>query len=185
MPRSLGPCMKTSFVCDLTYLLAPVVIMIRMTVTPLPICLLLLLFHFRKRPILSVSLAEVQTIGMVFVVIPIVIVPVVAVVEPVAVLIVSMVFFLTPVVLLPGRSHYCRWSGKGCSKQKRIEEISIATVHVVLLLARDSRLGNLGTQRACICNLAEAARYCTSGQVIRIYSRPGKTPQFGRSDQVP
>jgi FlaA1/EpsC-like NDP-sugar epimerase len=135
--------MQTSFARGVAYWLASVVIMIRMTVTPLPIRPLLLLFRSRKRPILSVSLAEVQTIGMVFVVIPIVIVPVVAVVEPVAVLIVSMVFFLSSVVLLPGRSTHCRWYSKRCSKKKGTEKISIATVHVVFLLAQDFHLGIL------------------------------------------
>jgi len=144
MPRSLGRCMQTSFARGAAYWLAAVVIVIRMTVTPLPIRSLLLLFHFRKRTILSVSLAEIQTIGMVFVVIPIVIVPVVTVIEPVAIIVVTTVFFLASIVLRPGRGNQCRWSGKGCSKQKGFEKISMATVHVVFLLARDFRLGNLG-----------------------------------------
>jgi hypothetical protein len=128
MPRSLGPCMKTSFVYDLTYLLAPVVIMIRMTVTPIPIRPLLLLFQFSKGQIRSAFLADVLTIDAVFVIIPIVIVLVVTVVDLVVVLVVPMIFFLPSIVLSPGRSHHARWSGKGCSEQKRIEKISIAMV---------------------------------------------------------
>ena len=134
MTRSLGRCMQLSF-HPCTFWLTPVVIVVRMTVTPLPIRPLLLLSHFRKRPILSVSLPQVQTIGVVFVVIPIVIIPVVTVIEPVTVIVVPTVFFLAPIVLRPGRSHHCRWSGNGCSKQNGTEEISMATVHLVFLLA--------------------------------------------------
>jgi len=135
MSRSFGRCMRIPFLLDLTYWLASVAIVVWMTVTPLPIRPLLLLSHFRKRPILFVSLAQVQTIGVVFIVIPIVIVPVVTVIEPVTVIVVPTVFFLASIVLRPRRSHHCRWSGNGCSKQKGTEKISMATVHVVFLLA--------------------------------------------------
>jgi len=113
----------------------PVLIVVWMTVTPFPIRPLLLLFHFRKRPIFSVPLAQVLTIETVFPVVPIVIVPVVTVIEPVTVIVVPTVFFLASIVLGPGRRDHCRWSGNRCSKQNGTEKISMATVHAVFLLA--------------------------------------------------
>jgi len=74
---------------------------------------------------------------MVFVVIPIVIVPVVTVVEAVAVIVVTSVFFLASIVLLSGRTTHCRWGNKGCSKKKGTEQISVITVHFVFLLAQE------------------------------------------------
>jgi hypothetical protein len=71
--------------------------------------------------ILSVPLAEIHAVGTIFVVIPIVVVLVGAVVNPVLVIIVAMAFFLTPVVLRSGRCTHCCWSGKGCSKKKETE----------------------------------------------------------------
>jgi hypothetical protein len=127
--------MRIPFLSDLTYWLASAVVMIRMIVTPIPIRPLLLLFHFSEGPISFVLLGEILTIEAVFVVVPVVIVVVGAIVEPVVVLIVAMVFFLAPIVLTPGRGHHCRWSGNGCSKQKGTEKVSMATVHVVFLLA--------------------------------------------------
>lgn len=78
-----------------------IVVVIRMTVAPIPICSLLFLFQFGKRAVLSVILLEIPAVGMVFVVIPIVIVLVVAFIDTVAILIVSVILFLASVVLLP------------------------------------------------------------------------------------
>lgn len=149
MPRSLGRYILASLAPGITYWLASVVIVVRMTVTPIPIRPLLLLSHFSERPIFSVSLPEVYAEGTVFVVIPIVIVLVVTVVEPIAVIVVTTVFFLSSVVLCPGRSADYRWRGKGRSKKNGTEKISISTVHVVFLLAQEFLLGNLGLQRVC------------------------------------
>ena len=143
MPRSLGRCLKTSFARGVNSGLASVVIVIRMTVAPIPIRRLLLRFRFGKGTILFVSLAEVLTIGTVFVVIPMVIVLVATVIDPVLVFIVSMVFFLAPIVLRLGGSTNCCWSGKGCSKKKGTEQISVTTVHVVILLAQEFQSRNL------------------------------------------
>jgi len=121
MARSLDRCIQTSFARGAACVLPCVVIMIRMTVTPIPISPLVPLPHFNKRMILSVPLAEIRAVGTIFVVIPIVVVLVGAVVNPVLVIIVAMAFFLTPVVLRPGRRTHCCWSGKGCSKKKETE----------------------------------------------------------------
>jgi hypothetical protein len=130
MPRSLGRCMQTSFARVVTYWLASVAIVVRMTVTPIPIRPLLPAVRFSKTTMRSVILLEILTIGTVFVVIPIVIVLVVTVVDPAAVTLAAMVFFSTSVVLLPGRSTHCRRHSKDCSKNKGTEKISTATVHV-------------------------------------------------------
>jgi hypothetical protein len=143
MPRSLGRCLQTSLARGVTYGLASVVIVIRMTVAPIPIRCLLLRFRFSKGTILFVSLAEVLTIGTIFVVIPIVIVLVATVIDPVLVLVVSMVFFLASIVLRLGRSTHRCWGGKGCSKKKGTEQISITMVHIVFLLAQEFQSRNL------------------------------------------
>jgi hypothetical protein len=87
-------------------LLAVVVIAIWMTVAPVPIRLLVSLFCFSKGSVVSVALLEISAIGMVFAVVPIVVVLVITVVDPILVLIISAVFFLSSVVLLSGRSAY-------------------------------------------------------------------------------
>lgn len=134
MPRSPGRRMQTSFTRDVT-LLARASVIVRMTVAPIPIRRLLLGFRFGKGTIVFVSVAEVLTIGTVFVVIPIVVVLVRMVIDPVvAVFVVSMVFLLAFIVLLPGCTN-SRWGGKGCGKKKRTDKISITMVHVVFLLA--------------------------------------------------
>ena len=83
------------------------VIMVRMTMAPIPVCPLLLLPNLSKGPVLSVMLLEIPAISTIFVIVPIVIVLVITVVDPVAVLIVSMTFFLTSVVLRLARSIHC------------------------------------------------------------------------------
>jgi hypothetical protein len=184
MPRSLGRCMQTSFARGVAYRLASVVIMIRMTVAPIPVRPLLLLLHFSKRTILSVSLPEVLTIGTIFVVIPIVVVLVVTVVDSVAVLVVTTVFFLTPIVLWPGRCANRWWSSKGCSKNKGTEKISVTTMHVVFLLAQKFHLGILGLQRVCSDRPGSDVRYRTPALSTRVHSRSGQVPahQYRESD---
>lgn len=136
--------------------------MIRMFVAPIPIRPLVLLFQFSKAPIRSVFLAEVLAIEMVFVVIPIVVVVVGTVVESVVVLVVSTIFFLASIVLRPRRSLHCHWCSKGCRKQEGTEKISITTVHVFFLLAREFHLGSLGTEGICIRVLGEDVLFCTA-----------------------
>jgi hypothetical protein len=117
-----------------TYSLAAVVV-IWMTVAPIPVRLLVPLSLFGKRPVVSVTLLEIPAIGMVFVVIPIVIVLVITVVDSIAVLIVSMIFFLASAVLRLGPCIHCRWHSKSSSKNKRTEKILISSVHIFILLA--------------------------------------------------
>ena len=74
---------------------------------PIPISRLLPLLCYSEGTILLVSLPEILAVGTVFVVIPIVIVLVGTVVDPVAIIIFAMTFFLTCAVLRPGRSTHC------------------------------------------------------------------------------
>ena len=69
-----------------------------MTMTPIPILCLLLHLEFHKWMVLTVSLAQIYAIRTIFVVVPVVVVLVLTVINPVAVIVVSMVFFLTSVV---------------------------------------------------------------------------------------
>ena len=89
-----------------------------MTVTPVPIRALLFDFYFGKRPILPVSLPEIDAVRAVFVVIPVVVVPMVAVVDPVVVFIVSMVLFLMSISSRPGCGIHCRGRGEACHQKK-------------------------------------------------------------------
>jgi hypothetical protein len=86
-----GP--RIPFAFDRPYWLAPfvLVVMIRMAVPPVPIRSLLLFLQLSKGPIRPVFRANVLAIDPVFVFVPIVIVLVVAVVDPVMILIVPMV----------------------------------------------------------------------------------------------
>jgi hypothetical protein len=121
--------MQTSFAPGASSGLASVVIMIRMTMTPVPIRTLFFHLQFHKGVILSVPFAKVCTEGTVFVLIPIVRILVVTVIEPLAVIVVTMVFFLTPVVLWLGRSTHYRRRSQCCSKYKKAEQIFISTLH--------------------------------------------------------
>ena len=56
--------------------------MVRMDMAPIPVRLLLSMAHFNERMIFAVALAEIDAIGAIFVVIPIVVVLVAAVVIP-------------------------------------------------------------------------------------------------------
>jgi hypothetical protein len=96
--------------------------MIRMAVPPVPIRSLLLFLQLSKAPIRPVFRAKVLAIDAVFVFVPIVIVLVVAVVDPVMILIVPMVFFLASIVLRLGRRRHCGWNGKGCSEKKELNK---------------------------------------------------------------
>jgi hypothetical protein len=146
-----------------------------MTVPPIPIRSLLPAVRSSKRTILSAILLEVQTIGTVFVFIPIVIVLVVTVVEPVAALLVSTVIFLTSVVLPPGRSTHCRWCNKGCSKKKGTEKISIVTVHHDFLLVGISMPETPARIEYAVSALG--AMFDTV-HLLRLYEF---TPEFGKS----
>ena len=115
-------------------------IAIWMTVAPVPIRLLVSLFCFSKGSVVSVALLEISAIGMVFAVVPIVVVLVITVVDPILVLIISAVFFLSSVVLLSGRSAYRRGDSKGCGKHKETEQISMITVHIRLPPGLEIRL---------------------------------------------
>jgi hypothetical protein len=55
---------------------------------------------------------KVRAIGVVFAVVPIVVVPVMTVVDSITVLIISMIFFLTSAVLRFARGVHCRWRSK-------------------------------------------------------------------------
>jgi hypothetical protein len=117
-------------------------------VTPLPIRTLFFYLQFYKGVILSVPFAEVYAEGTVFVVIPIVIVLVLTIIE--SVVVVTTVFFLTSGVLRFRRSAHYRRRCQCCSKYKKAEQILIATLHVVFLLAQDFLLGILGLQGVCV-----------------------------------
>jgi hypothetical protein len=130
MTPSLG---RFFFACD-DYRLASVVIW--MTVTPIPIRGLLSRFRFSKGTIFLVFIPAILTVGTVLVGIPVVIVLVATVIDPVLVFVVSMVFLLASIVLRLCRANCC-WGGKDCGKNKRTQKISISTVHLVFLLAQD------------------------------------------------
>jgi hypothetical protein len=150
--RSLGP-----IHLRVDYLLASVVL-IWMTVTPIPIRSLLFRLRFSKGAIFFVFIAEVLTVGTVFVGIPIVIVLVATVIDPVLVLVVSMFFLLASIVLRLCRSGNC----KGCGKNKETEKISISIVHVVILLAQDFLSESLARNEYAVNSLGEDVRYGTS-----------------------
>jgi hypothetical protein len=138
IPAALPPPMLAIFfIPRASFRLAPVVIVIGMTVTPIPVRPLLFHFYFDKGPVLSVPLSEVHAVGTVFIVIPIVIVLVVTIVDSVVVLVVSMVFFLSSIsiVLRLGRGAYRRRRCKCCRKKKGTEKILISTMHVCSPLA--------------------------------------------------
>jgi len=99
---------------------------------------------FSKGPILSVMVLEIPAIGMVFVVVPIMIVLVITVIDAVVVLIVSMIFFLTSIVLRLRRSIHCGWRGKSSGKNKRTEKILISSMHIFILLAEEFHRGIRG-----------------------------------------
>src|ERR1700686_133267 len=114
-----------------------------MTVTPIPIRSLLFRFRFSKGTIFFVFIAEVLTVGAIFVGIPIVVILMAAIIDPVLVFVV-LTFCLASIVLWLCRSANCCGGGKGCGKNKETEIISITIVHVDFLLAQDFALGSLG-----------------------------------------
>jgi len=124
--------------------LAVVLIAIWVTVAPVPICLLVPLFCFSQGSIIFVALLEISAIGMVFVVIPIVIVLMITVIDPILVLVIPAVFFLSSVILLSGRSAYRCGCSKGCGKHKETEQISMITVHIRLPPGAEIHQGLLG-----------------------------------------
>jgi hypothetical protein len=95
--------------------LTPVVVVIRMSVAPVPIVPLFFHFQFDKGMVLAVPFAEVYTVRTVLIVIPVVIVLMVPVVDPVLVFAVSVVFFLASVLLRPARRVHCRGRRESCA----------------------------------------------------------------------
>jgi hypothetical protein len=165
--------MRTFFAPGVPSGLAFVVIVVRMTVTPLPILTLFFHLQFHKGVILSVPFAEVYAEGTVFVVIPIVIVLVLTVIE--SVVVVTTVFFLTPVVLRLGPSIHYRWRSQGCAENKKAEQILIATLHVVFLLAQDFLLGILGQQGVCGARPGSDVRFRTLSPASRVHTHKKQT----------
>jgi hypothetical protein len=84
-----------------------------MTVAPIPVRSLVSDFQLDKWMVLTVSLTEVHTVGAIFVVIPVVIVLVTAVIDPVLV-VVAVMLFLASVILVSRPSGHRRWYGQGC-----------------------------------------------------------------------
>ena len=80
---------------------------------PIPVGPLFFYSQFNKWVVLAVSFAQVYAIGAVFVVIPVVIVPVVAVID--SVVVVVAMFFLTSVVLRLACCIHCRWRSESYS----------------------------------------------------------------------
>src|SRR5450755_1043725 len=119
-----------------------------MTVTPIPIRGLFSRFRFGKRAILLVLIAEVLTVGTIFVVIPIMVVLVASVIDPVVILIVSMLFFLASIVLRLCRCGNCCGGSKGCGKNTESEKKPMSIVHVVISSLKIS-FRNPGSQRVC------------------------------------
>jgi hypothetical protein len=124
--------------------LAVVLIAIWVTVAPVPIRLLVPLFCFSQGSIVSVALLEISAIGMIFAVIPVVVVFVITVVDPILVLIIAAVFFLSSLILLSDRSAYRCRCYKGCGKHKETEQMSMITVHIRLPPGSEIRQGLLG-----------------------------------------
>jgi hypothetical protein len=165
--------MQTSFGPGPSSGLASVVIVVRMTVTPLPIRTLFFHLQFHKGVILSVPFAEVYAEGTVFVVIPIVIVLVLTVIE--SVVVVTAVFFLTPVVLRLGPGIHCRRRCQCCAKNKKAEQILITTLHVIFLPAQDFLLGILGLQGVCGVRPGSDVRFRTPSMTSRVHTRKKQT----------
>src|ERR1700737_802388 len=121
----------------------PSLIAIRMAVAPIPV----LPLHSVVRPgeltITPVPLNQEVPEGAVFAVIPVMVVTVVPIVEPVVVVVVTS-FFLASVVLMSGVSRNRRWCKKGGSQEQRTD-VSMYTVHVVVLQARDAHTQNPGS----------------------------------------
>jgi hypothetical protein len=167
--------MQTSFGPGESSGLASVVIVVRMTVTPIPIRPLISLFHFRKRTILSVSFTQVHAKGTVFVVIPVVIVPVITVIDAVAVIVVTTVFFLSSVVLRLACCVHYRWRSQGCCKNEKTEQILMATLHVVFLLAQDFLIGILGLRGVCSARPVSDVRFRTLLSLFRVHTHQEQT----------
>ena len=97
---------------------------------PLPVRPLFFRAHFSKGPVLSAPLMKITAIGVIFAVVPIVVVPVITVIDPVPVLVISMIFFLASIVLRVARGAHCRWRSKNGTKNERSEKVLISSVHV-------------------------------------------------------
>jgi hypothetical protein len=148
MQRSLGRCARISFVRILRCCLASVVVVILVAMTPIPVGPLIPHLDFDEGTVGPVSLDEILAVHAVFVAIPIVVIPVIAVEN--AVVVIVAVFFLTPVVLPTGGITDCRGRGKGCRKKNGTEKVSISTSHVASLLAKRLLPGIPCLQGVCI-----------------------------------
>ena len=145
--------------------------MIGMPVTPIPVRPLFFHSYFNKRPVLSVPLPEVHAVGTVFALIPIVIILVVAIVNPVVVLIVPMVFFLPSIILRPGTGADRRRRCDCCGKKKGTEKILISTMHFFFLLAPDFPFGIFDMRRVFTGIQGKDVRYRTPPSTLQIHSR--------------
>jgi hypothetical protein len=85
---------------------------------------------------------------------------VITVVDSIAVPIVSMIFFLTSVVLWPRRGIHCGWRSKSGSKNKRTEKILVSSVHFFILLAQEFDGGVRGHKQ--YVGIAPAALFNTT-----------------------
>jgi hypothetical protein len=112
-----------------------------MPVAPIPVGGLLFHFEFEEWVVLPVCLAEIHAVGTIFAVVPIVVILVIAIVDPLSVIVVFPVFFLMTVLLPRRRVSYGRGDREGRCKTKGTEQISISAMHVYFLLAQRFLLG--------------------------------------------
>src|SRR3984893_2304824 len=102
---------------------------VRIAVTPIPVAGLLPGVQPGEIPLLVV-LGLIPVVRTAFVSVPVVIILVALVVVTLVVFAFSV--FVVPIVLRAGSGHHCNRCGQGSSQKKRTE-ISVSTVHVVLL----------------------------------------------------
>jgi hypothetical protein len=112
-------------------------------VAPIPVIPLHPVVRPGETTITPVLLHQVVPVGTVFAVIPGVVVMVVAIVVPDVVVLTS--FFLTSVVLPSGVGRNRHRCNKGSSQEQRTD-VSMYTVHVVVLQARDAYAQNPGSR---------------------------------------
>ena len=127
---------------------------IRIAVTPVPVATLLPSVQLNESTPLVV-LGLIPLVRAVFIPVPSVIVLVALVVVslvdfalPVFLVPVTLPIFLVPVVLRAGRGHRRNRCSQGSSQKKRTE-VWVSTVHVGLLMARDSHPWNPANITVC------------------------------------
>lgn len=126
------------YVFDANQELRPSLIAIRMAVAPIPVIPLHPVIRPGKTAIAPVLLDQVVPVGTVLAVIPGMVVMVVPIVVSALVVVVVTSFFLTSVVLMSGVGRNRRWCNKGRSQEQRAD-VSVYTMHVVVLQARDAQ----------------------------------------------